>query len=109
LELVFGLEPPRSAAEMGADRGESIKPLRLADDPYAVVILVLLADFPHDVILRKPCLEGRRGFIEDPWEHHPERSDRGGGEEHEKGRPARHGKEVAAADAPDAKIDLGRF
>src|SRR5262245_31042715 len=43
LELVLGGEPARRAAEVGALGEQRVDPLVVADDPYALVFLELLA------------------------------------------------------------------
>src|SRR2546426_6828774 len=64
LELVLGREPARRAAEMRALGEQRVDALLRADDPDALVLLVLLADLADHVVGRKPGLEAR-GWLEE--------------------------------------------
>src|SRR5258708_38948916 len=57
LELLFGLEPSRSASEMRALGEDRVEAGLGADNPGAEILLVLLADFTDYVVVRQAGLE----------------------------------------------------
>src|SRR5260370_32543543 len=60
LELLFRLEPSRSASEMRALGEDRVQAGLGADNPGAEILLVFLADFTDYVIVRQARLELRR-------------------------------------------------
>src|SRR5215470_593639 len=65
LELVLGGEPARRAAEMRALREERVETFLGADDPHALVLLVLLAHLADRVVAGEAGLEGGGRLEED--------------------------------------------
>ena len=59
LELLFGLEPSRSASEMRALGEDRVKAGLGADDPGAILLLEFFTDFADYVVARQPGLEPR--------------------------------------------------
>src|SRR5438309_2872153 len=109
LEFVLGLKPSGCAPQVRTDGRQSVKPLRITDDPDPVVILVLLAHLTDDVVLRETGLERRGRFIQNTRKHHPQCADRGSRKKHEKSGPSRQGEEISTADTPYAEVMFGGF
>src|SRR5262249_47530274 len=92
LELVLRREPPRRAAEMRALREQRVETFLGADDPHALVLLVLLAHLADREVGREAGLERRRRLEEDAWERGAD-----GGEQ----RDARERREDAPGEAAE--------
>src|SRR5579862_860775 len=89
---------------MCADCRESIKSIRIANDPYAIIVLVLLTYLANEIIVRKTGFERRWWFIKNTGKHHAQRANARGRNKYKKCAPPCYPHKIAPVDTPNTGI-----